>query len=106
MKTRMIDYPLYHNPVSIPNTMIGVSSQENCDGPEYDLMMEAAEYIRVLESSIDLLQTQSYFMEYGPSNDEESVTKDWLEKQDDPGIAQQALELLGFNSSDYLEQTS
>ena len=49
---KMIDYPLFHNPVEITHALITVASQENCDGPEYDLMMKAAEYIRVLESLI------------------------------------------------------
>lgn len=50
---KMIDYPLFHNPVEITHALITVASQENCDGPEYDLMMKAAEYIRYLESLID-----------------------------------------------------
>lgn len=50
---KMIDYPLFHDPVEITHALITVASQENCDGPEYDLMMKAAEYIRVLESLID-----------------------------------------------------
>jgi len=52
---KIIDYPLFHNPVEITNALVTVASQENCDGPEYDLMMEAAEYIRQLEILNDLL---------------------------------------------------
>ena len=51
---KMIDYPLFHDPVEITHALITVAQQENCDGPEYDLMMKAAEYIRVLESLLEI----------------------------------------------------
>jgi hypothetical protein len=47
---KIIEYPLFHDPVEITHALISVASQENCDGPEYDLMMEAADWIRKLES--------------------------------------------------------
>lgn len=43
---------LFHEPVEITNALIAVASQEGNDGPEYDLMMEAADRIRVLEDKL------------------------------------------------------
>lgn len=38
---KMINYPLFHRPVEITHALVTVASQENCDGPEHDLMMES-----------------------------------------------------------------
>lgn len=38
MKHKLIDYPLFHNPVEITHALVTVASQENCDVPEYDLI--------------------------------------------------------------------
>lgn len=43
---------LFHEPVEITHALVTVASQENHDGPEYDLMMDAANYIRELENMI------------------------------------------------------
>jgi len=82
----MIDYPLFHNPVEITNALVTVASQENCDGPEYDLMMEAADYIRLLESLLDLSQsmtndyaTQARQREY-PHGIESKCIDEWINK--------------------------
>lgn len=40
---KMINYPLFHHPVEITHALVTVASQENCDGPEYVLMMTAVE---------------------------------------------------------------
>lgn len=83
---RMINYPLFHDSVEITHALVAVASQENHDGPEYDLMMGAAEYIRVLESVIDLLvngRDEDQFMNY----------EAWFDQQDDPGISEQALQI-------------
>ncbi len=41
---------LFHEPVEISKALIAVASQEGNDGPKYDLMVEAADRIRLLES--------------------------------------------------------
>ena len=46
---------LFHEPVEISKALIAVASQEGNDGPEYDLMMAAAERIRELEAHTDFL---------------------------------------------------
>lgn len=55
MIRKMINYPLFHNKIDIKSALHGVAGQENCDGPEYDLMVEAAEYIQQLEEFSDYL---------------------------------------------------
>lgn len=45
---RHIEYHLFFKPVPISTALMDVASQENCDGPEHDLMVEAAKYIREL----------------------------------------------------------
>ena len=55
MVRKMINYPLFHNKVDIKAALHGVASQENCDGPEYDLMVCAAEYIQQLEEFSNLI---------------------------------------------------
>lgn len=57
---KMINYPLFHNPVEITQALVTVASQENCDGPEYDLMMAAADYIRELESLLEILNDTAH----------------------------------------------
>lgn len=57
---KMINYPLFHRPVEITHALVAVASQENCDGPEHDLMMEAADYIRVLESLLGILSDMAH----------------------------------------------
>lgn len=71
---KMIDYPLFHNPVEITHALVTVASQENCDGPEYDLMMNAADYIRLLESLLDIYVTHAWPEKYGVA-----WMKDWKE---------------------------
>ena len=56
MVERMIEYPLFEKPVPIALALSAVSSQENNDGPEYDLMLAAADYIRFLEKKIKIIQ--------------------------------------------------
>lgn len=72
---KMIDYPLFHDPVEITHALITVASQENCDGPDYDLMMEAADRIRVLEAMLSIyLKNSSDCFE-----DREMYLDDWKE---------------------------
>lgn len=54
MKT--VNCSLFDHPVEITHALVTVASQEGCDGPEYDLMMEAVDYIRELESILDLIK--------------------------------------------------
>lgn len=56
MKQRMIKYPLFEHPVTIASALSKVASQENNDGPEYDLMLAAADYINFLEKKINIIQ--------------------------------------------------
>jgi hypothetical protein len=44
-----INYHLFDHPVDLDHALIVVAGQENHDGPEYDLMILAADYIRELE---------------------------------------------------------
>ena len=76
---KMIDYPLFHNPVEITHALVTVASQENCDGPEYDLMMEAADYIRLLETLLDIYVKVASDSEYGHEWMED--WKEWAENQ-------------------------
>ena len=39
-------------PVKLANRLIAVASQENCDGEEYDLMIEAAKVIRTQQKEL------------------------------------------------------
>lgn len=79
MKPKLIDYPLFHNPVEITNALVTVASQENCDGPEYDLMMNAADYIRLLESLLDIYVQFAGDREYG--HEWMEAWKEWAENQ-------------------------
>lgn len=49
MTPRLVTHPLFHDPVEIKGALNGVASQEGNDGPDYDLMVAAAEYIDALE---------------------------------------------------------
>lgn len=49
MKPRLVSYPLFNGPTEIKGALNGVASQEGNDGPDYDLMVAAAEYIDALE---------------------------------------------------------
>ncbi len=52
---KRVSCPLFDKPIEITHALIAVASQENHDGYEYDLMMEAADHIRALEAKIDSL---------------------------------------------------
>lgn len=52
----MVVYPLFEKPVPIALALSAVASQENNDGPEYDLMVAASEYIIFLEKKIKIIQ--------------------------------------------------
>ena len=53
------------NKTHISTVLIGLASQENCDGEPYDQMMLAAEYICKLESKLkDLIRTYMVADEY------------------------------------------
>lgn len=75
----MIDYPLFHDPVEITHALVTVASQENCDGPEYDLMMEAADYIRLLESLLGIYVNFAGDSEYG--HEWMADWKEWASQQ-------------------------
>ena len=47
---KKVTYHLFHKPVEITSALIAAASQEGCDGPEYDLMIEAADKIKSLET--------------------------------------------------------
>lgn len=85
MNARLVNYPLFDHPVPIASALLAVASQENHDGPEDDLMVSAAEYIRVLESLVNFFYT--YYDPFAVNSSE------WIERQDDPGIARQAIDL-------------
>jgi hypothetical protein len=55
---------LFHEPVEISKALIAIASQEGNDGPEYDLMMAAAERIRELEAHTDFLYEDVNKREY------------------------------------------
>lgn len=44
-----VTHPLFHEPPEIKGVLQGVASQEGNDGPDYDLMVAAADYIDTLE---------------------------------------------------------
>ena len=86
----LVKCPLYDNPVDICSALTGIASQENHDGYDGDLMMRAAEYIRVLRVA---LKIRSYTDYIACLND--SKKRAFFEQiTDDPGILVQALELL------------
>lgn len=87
MNTRLVNCPLFDHPVPIAAALMAVASQENHDGPEDDLMVSAAEYIRVLESLVDFFNINYDPYDLSVNSDE------WIERQDDPGIARQAIDL-------------
>lgn len=49
---KLIDSQLSFNKVDIVTELRIVPAQENCDGPDYDLMILAAEYITELRVSL------------------------------------------------------
>ena len=51
----MVECHLFEEPVSITHALEAVASQENHDWPEYDLMVQAADYIRMLEHQVQEL---------------------------------------------------
>lgn len=51
-KLKMIDSQLGFNQVDIVTELRIVPAQENCDGPDYDLMIAAADYIEELRGEI------------------------------------------------------
>ena len=53
MNNKFVSHPLFHEPTEIKAALNGVASQEQNDGPDYDLMVEAATYIKQLEDIID-----------------------------------------------------
>ena len=55
-----IKHPLFHDMIDIKAALSGVAGQENCDGPDYDLMMSAADYIAELEDHIKELKQKLY----------------------------------------------
>lgn len=67
---REVTCHLFHEPVEITHALVAVASQEGNDGPEYDLMMAAAERIRFLESLLDI---QSF----------ENCINDWINTNKD-----------------------
>ena len=87
MNARLVNYPLFDHPVPIASALLAVASQENHDGPEDDLMVSAAEYIRVLESLVDFFNIN--YDPYDPCVN----SSEWIERQDDPRIARQAIEI-------------
>ncbi len=97
MNTRLVDCHLFDRPVPIASALIAVASQENHDDPEDDLMIRAAEYIRVLETLADLFNTHhNDIVDYIHGCDFNVPTAygfKWMSRQDDPGIASQALDI-------------
>ncbi len=55
---------LFNEPVEISKALIAVASQEGNDGPEYALMIAAAERIRELEAHTDFLYEDVNKREY------------------------------------------
>lgn len=49
---KLIDSQLSFSQVDIVTELRIVPAQENCDGPDYDLMISAAEYITELRDSL------------------------------------------------------
>lgn len=86
MNTRLVDCHLFDFQVPIYSALIAVASQENHDGPEDDLMIRAAEYIRVLEGLVDLIEN-------GRDECDFMDCDSWILRQDDPGIARQSADL-------------
>ena len=103
MNTRLVDCHLFDFPVPIYSALIAVASQENHDAPEDDLIVRAAEYIKVLECLVDLTNTiHNATIDYirgcnanVPTNFVFNEDR-WMSRQDDPGIASQAIQIL-FN---------
>lgn len=94
----LVKCPLYDNPVDICSALTGIASQENHDGYDDDLMMLAAEHIRVLRVA---LKIRSYMDYIACLND--SKKRAFFEQiTDDPSILVQALELLDNFSIDTL----
>lgn len=88
MNARLVHCHLFDHPVPISSALLAVASQENHDSPEDDLMVEAAEYIRVLDLLVDFLS-----INYDPYEIGENSIRRWIDEQDDPGIASQAINI-------------
>lgn len=66
---KLVNHPLFHKPTEIKGVLYGVASQEGNDGPDYDLMVQADEYIHQLECHLMALDQQgrdgpSIFIEF------------------------------------------
>lgn len=79
MQKKIVNHPLFHEPVELTHALVTVASQENCDGPDYDLMIEAADRIRLLETLLDIYVKFAGDSEYGHEWMED--WKEWAEKQ-------------------------
>ncbi len=60
MNKKMVNHPLFHDPVEITHALVTVAAatiyaQDDRDNPDYALMMDAADRIRHLETLVDLL---------------------------------------------------
>lgn len=55
---------LFHKPHPIDQILIAVAAQENCDGPDHDLMQAAGLYIRKLEHALMLAQDKIDDLKY------------------------------------------
>ena len=66
---------LFHEPVEISKALIAIASQEGNDGPEYDLMMAAAERIRELEAHTDFLYEDVNKREYAINSLKEEIKR-------------------------------
>ena len=58
MNKKFVTHPLFHEQTEIKAALNGVASQEQNDGPDYDLMVEAAKYIKQLEKINKILVKQ------------------------------------------------
>lgn len=76
MKNKLIDYPAYldRRPQEIKQLLLDVASDKSPSANEAmnDLLVEAAEYIRLLETLLDIYVTYSWPQEYG-----KEWIKDW-----------------------------
>lgn len=52
----LVKSPLHLEKIDIVSALRSVASQENCDGPEYDLMWQAADIIRKYRKDIERLE--------------------------------------------------
>ena len=58
MDKKFVTHPLFHDPTEINAALNGVAGHEQNDGPDYDLMVESATYIRKLEQINKILIEQ------------------------------------------------